>query len=759
MTHPSLHSDTRPTLPSDEDRALLRDSVRRALEQTWPNASAVTWAGDPDKVTHQWHALAQQGLSTLGFAREEGGLREALIAMEELGRAACPAPLIGALLANLVLKRHVDESAVASLLARLHGGEAALTLAFGALDGDAQAGAVVFSEGKINGRLALVEDTAVATDLLVVAQASHGPVLALVPRQSAGLAITSTPGLAVPALAEVSFTATPATPLNVSAEELDDLRRVARLGLLARALGAATRSFELVVDYAKERVQFGQPIGKFQAIQHKLANGLISLEGARTTLMLAASAFDLDQPDWRYFASAAYANASPALRQVALETHHTFGAIGYAEEHEAPRHFRRVHADLTRLGGARRAREEVAQTLLDDGRQLPEYDLGPAGNAFREEVRTWLKAEWTDKRRPEELKKPFHERGNDRDFFRAVSQKGWTVATWPKEYGGQARTPLEQLAMIEEFMLAQAPIPTRGNIPAHALMAFGTPEQQAEILPKLRAGDVWFCLGYSEPGSGSDLVSLKTTAVKDGDEWVINGQKIWTTIAQEADYIWLAARTDPDAKPKHNGISIFMVPMNTPGITLQPSMAMYGHAFCNEFFDNVRVPASALVGQVNGGWKILMSALATERITMGGFVAQAREVFERLLDHVRQATLDGRPMKDDPIVRDRIGAMAAEIEVARQLMTQSVIIMEQGRVPAHESAMSKTYTAEMIQRLTETAIDLVGMGGTLAEGSPGAIANGRIDQVLRQSIMLVVGGGTNEIQRNIIAQMGLGLPR
>ena len=744
------------TLPSDEERGMLRDSARKALAQTWPAETAVQLASDPQRVSHQWTTVAEQGLAALGFVAEEGGLREGLIALEELGRAACPVPLLGALLANLLLKTQTGQAGVAPLLEQLHSGQAALAFSFGAYDGDANAGSVTFTDGKLSGKLAFVEDMAVATHLLVVAD---GPVLTLVARNAAGLSVTATPGLAVPALSEVNFAATPASALAVSAAQVADLSRLARLGLLARALGAATRNFEMVVDYAKERQQFGQPIGKFQAIQHKLANCLMSLEGARLTVNAAATAFDLGQPDWRYYASAAYANASPALRQVALETHHTFGAIGYAEEHEAPRHFRRTHADLVRHGGVRRARNEVAQTLLDDGRNLPEYDLGTVGNAFRKEVREWLQEHWVKTRLPEQRKLPFHKRGGDRQFYLEMSEKGWNAASWPKEYGGQARTPLEQLAMIEEFMAVQAPSASRGGIQAHAFMGFGTPEQKAEFLPKLAKGDTWFCLGYSEPAAGSDLVALKTTAVKDGEEWVINGQKIWTTFAEHSDYIWLAARTDPEAKSKHAGISIFMVPMNTPGITVQPSMALYGHTFCNEFFDNVRVPESALVGQVNGGWKILMAALATERVSMGGFVAQARQVFELLLDYVRQASLNGQPMKDDPIVRDRIGQLASEIEVARQLVTQSVMIMEKGRVPAHEAAMSKAYTAEMIQRVTETAIDLTGMGAILAEGSAGAITNGRIDQVLRQSIMLVVGGGTNEIQRNIIAQMGLGLPR
>ncbi|MDB5870158.1 MAG: mmgC2, partial [Polaromonas sp.] len=190
-----------------------------------------------------------------------------------------------------------------------------------------------------------------------------------------------------------------------------------------------------------------------------VATHLLGVATARFTLNSAATAFALGQQDWRYYASAAYANASPALRQVALETLHTFGAIGYAEEHEAPRHFRRTHADLVRHGGVRRARNEVAQTLLDDGRNLPEYDLGTAGNAFRAEVRAWLKEEWIVKRLPAERSKPFHERGLDKSFYRAMSEKGWTAASWPKEHGGQARTPLEQLVMIEEFMAVQAPAP------------------------------------------------------------------------------------------------------------------------------------------------------------------------------------------------------------------------------------------------------------------------------------------------------------
>jgi alkylation response protein AidB-like acyl-CoA dehydrogenase len=291
-------------------------------------------------------------------------------------------------------------------------------------------------------------------------------------------------------------------------------------------------------------------------------------------------------------------------------------------------------------------------------------------------------------------------------------------------------------------------------------MRYGTEAQRARFLPDIREGKIRFCLGYSEPGSGSDLASLKTSARREGNEWVINGQKLWTTGAEKADYMWLAARTDPDAKPVHAGISIFIVPMNAPGMTVRPSMALYGHTFCTEFLDNVRVPADALVGELNGGWKILTSALATERILMGGSVTLALAVFNDLLSHVRTSSdTDGEPLRLDGAARDRLACLASEIEVARQLLAHSVRMVEAGKVPLHEAAMSKVYTGELLQRVGETAIDIGGMGITLEEGQAGAITDGRMEQMLRRSIMMVVGGGTAEIQRSLIAQRGLGLPR
>ena len=515
----------------------------------------------------------------------------------------------------------------------------------------------------------------------------------------------------------------------------------------------------MAVDYAKERKQFGQPIGRFQAIKHKLANGLIALEGVRLTLGHAARAFDLGESSWRYFASAAIAFGGGALRQTSLETHHAFGAIGYAEDHEAPRHFKRVHVDCLALGGAARAREDLAAQLLDNSEAaLPEYDLGPAGNAFRATVRDWLNQNWCGERKAAFDGKPFEDREFDPFFARDLGETGWIGLGWPVEFAGQARTPLEQLAFIEEMERAEAPR-VGAAVQANALMMFGTREQQKRYLPEILRGEAMHGMGYSEPGAGSDLAALTTRATHDGDDWVINGQKIWTT-TWWGKYMFLAARTDPAAHPKQAGISMFIVPMNTPGITIKPSKTMYDGSFANIFYDDVRVPADALIGEVNGGWKVLMDALANERgLVGGGIVLKIAHAFELLCRDAREIAGSHGPLRDDPRVRDRIGALAAEIEVGRQLMIRCAERAIGGITPPELGAISKVFSGELMERFGEATMDILGLRAALSQEAPGALRNGRYEQGLRHSLMWVISIGTNEIQRSLIAQRGLGLPR
>ena len=392
--------------------------------------------------------------------------------------------------------------------------------------------------------------------------------------------------------------------------------------------------------------------------------------------------------------------------------------------------------------------------------KLPEFDLDPSVRAFREEVRAWLKENWTDTRQAVDEKLPFKDRGFDREFAKALGAKGWIGAGWPKEEGGSGLSAAEQLVLSEELEFAKAP---HGHIVgdlmiASSLIKYGSPELKAKYLPGIRSGEMRFALGYSEPEAGSDLASLRTRAVREGDGWRINGQKMWSTGADKADYLWLAARTDPDAKPKHAGISVFVVPMSSPGINVRPSLAMYGKTFCEIHIEDLQLPSDALVGEVNQGWAIITGALAAERVTIGATVALVQRALDRLTDYIATAEVGGRRLRDDPVILDRIGGIAADIEAARQLALRNIRMVSEGRTPIHEASMAKVFVAELQGRLGEASLEILGSGGLLSEDTRSAPV-GELEQMLRHTIMQIVGGGTSEIQRNIIAVRGIGLPR
>ncbi|MGY3697374.1 alkylation response protein AidB-like acyl-CoA dehydrogenase [Bradyrhizobium sp. USDA 3240] len=737
---------------NDDVAGMLRDSLRGFLDEHW-RPRGVTASSSPDEVSAIWRKLVGQGVAALGV-EGEGGLAEILVVMAELGRAGCPAPMWSAAFANLAIAgSKVD--VVVELMERLHSGKAIVAFSFGALDPDRGTGSVEATNSTATGVLRFVEAAGGATHLLVVLEQAH---LALIDLGGVGVECVATRAMGAWGQYEVRLNAAPLTRIPVGTVDLDDLRIKGKAALTARAYGAARRAFELAVDYAKERHQFGQPIGKFQAIQHKLANCLISLEGVRLILEHAARLHDGGDDDWRYFSDCASAFSGNALRQVSLETQHTFGAIGYAEEHEAPIHFKRVHLDTIALGGASDAKHRLAAQLLDaDGAGLPQYDLGSAGNAFREQVRLWLAQNWTGDTKQAFAQRPFAKREFDAGFARNIGETGWIGLGWPEQFGGQARSPLEQIAFMETMERGEAPR-IGAAIQANALMMFGTAEQQRKYLPEILRGEAMHGMGYSEPQAGSDLAALRTSAIKDGDHWVINGQKIWTT-TWWGKYMFLAARTDKDAKPPHAGVSMFIVPMDAPGITTRPSVTMYDGTFANIFYDNVRIPAENLVGEVNGGWKVLTGALAFERgLVGGGIVLKVAHAFEQLRSHVM--TKQGeQSLADDPIVRDKIATLASEIEIGRQLMMHCAELAADGVTPPEYGAISKVFSGELMERFGEAALDILGMRAALSEQMPGAIDNGRFEQNLRHSLMWVISIGTNEIQRSLIAQRALGLPR
>jgi alkylation response protein AidB-like acyl-CoA dehydrogenase len=380
-----------------------------------------------------------------------------------------------------------------------------------------------------------------------------------------------------------------------------------------------------------------------------------------------------------------------------------------------------------------------------------QFRLTPSELAFRDEVRDFLRHELPADRNG--VREDGWVIGFSREFSQKLGERGFLALTWPREYGGHERTVTERVILIEELLRAGAPTAAHwlgDRQVGPAILRFGDEAQRREILPKIAAGTIVFCVGLSEPNAGSDAAAVSTHAVEDGDGFVIRGQKIWTSFAHQADYCYLVARTDPEA-PKHKGISEFILPMTTPGITVRPLLDMTGeHHFNEVFFDEVRVPRSALIGQKHRGWYQIAVQLDYER----GGIERVLSNCTLLDDAVR--VLHGTGTLRDPIVRDRLAALRTELEAARLMVYRVAWLADQGRVPNVEAAMAKSYGTELEQRIAEAIGSLFQMAGVLGS-DPRAALDGRVARAMLYAPAYTIQGGTSNILRNIIAHRGLGL--
>ena len=344
-----------------------------------------------------------------------------------------------------------------------------------------------------------------------------------------------------------------------------------------------------------------------------------------------------------------------------------------------------------------------------------------------------------------------------RAFCKRMGAQGYLGMSWPEAYGGRDIPGIFEYLLNEELALRGAPLIGKGvGCIGKTIIRHGSDEMKQRFLPLILDAEVEFALGYSEPGSGSDLASLKLKAEPDGDGWVLNGQKVWTTSANFAQWYWVAARTDPDA-PKHKGISVFLIPMNHPGLTVRPIETM-GHHWTNEvFFDNVRIGPEALVGELNKGWTYVCEALDFERFTFYT-INPLLQKFERALDALRTVTRNGVRLADDIGVKRQVGRLGAEVETAKMLQRRVVDAAAKGQVPAIEAAMYKVFATRLGQVLTDFVLDHLGPAGLLRSDAEGAVDNGVWEHFYQTTPLDTIGGGTSEVQKNIIARRGLGLP-
>ena len=343
-----------------------------------------------------------------------------------------------------------------------------------------------------------------------------------------------------------------------------------------------------------------------------------------------------------------------------------------------------------------------------------------------------------------------------REVIRQIGSDGWLGIGWPEEWGGQNRSMMDQLIFTDEAAVAGVPIPYLTlNTVGPTIMRYGTEAQKQEILPAILRGEMHFSIGYSEPGSGTDLASLRTRARLEGDEWVIDGQKMWTSLVQYADYVWLACRTDPDL-PRHKGLSMILVPTSSPGFSYTPVHTVAGVGTSATYYEGVRVPRENLVGELNGGWALMTNQLNHERVALTS-AAPVTHSLRLVTEWARQTRdPDGSRVIDAEWVRVLLGRAHARADMLK-LLNWQLASATTDLSPADASA-TKVYGSEMATEVYRSLLEVVGPKALVADGSPGAVLRGRLERYYRSALVMTFGGGTNEIQRDIIGYVGLGLP-
>lgn len=691
-------------------------AVAAVLDDHWGDATA------PGDTAALWKVAAGQGWFELAG---EGALDFLAAAVRELGRRSCPLPVADAYAVWPLLTGQEQEQVAAGTLRP------------------------VLRRAGADGVPARIECGDAVTHTVTVDLQQRTAVLERVTAAEPLAGLAEPPWYAVRVQSE-------GEPRRVGHRDLARALDVAALGLAARTLAAAERVHDLSVEHARTRHQFGRPIGAFGAVQQRVAACQIDVS-ATSALVADAVEHGLREssPDRSLAIGLAVRRVTETAPAILFGAQHTLGAIGFFEEHEAAWLFRRVHADTARLRteAAREDGDGVCAALLEPGRSLPEFDLGPAAEELRTEIRALLEQH----RLPASTGPAEY----DSQALRAtMAERGLFALGWPREEGGRDAGLAEQAVLNEELKRAGGPVDRQMSasmLLGHSVLRHGTPEQKAEFLPLIRSGELAFCLGYSEPEAGSDLASLRTRAEREGGGWIINGQKSWTTRAQTASHVWLAVRTNPEATPRQAGITVFLVPMDTPGIQIQQHTALSGEISCTVFYDDVRVPDTARVGEVDGGWRVITDALAAERVVMGGVSATLLRQLNVLLEHVREAPGDLLG-SGDSWKRDRLASLAARLQASRALVLEATRAMADGSGPGSTAAMAGVLGGELAEDFGQAVLELLGPQAALGADSGLAPGAGVFERGLRTAPMFVIGGGTNDIQRGLIAR-GLGLAR
>ncbi|MGG7101937.1 acyl-CoA dehydrogenase family protein [Rhodococcus sp. 24CO] len=387
-----------------------------------------------------------------------------------------------------------------------------------------------------------------------------------------------------------------------------------------------------------------------------------------------------------------------------------------------------------------------------------DFELDDDQRAWREEIRAFLRDNVTPELRAEMAEHDLEFIGGELTAFRRkIGAKGWFGLNWPKEFGGLGLGAVYQHLLVSEFEYWGVPGPdlTVTSV-APMIMRHGTQQNREEFLPHIARGELTCAVGYSEPNAGTDLASLKTRAVREGDEWVINGSKIWNSMAQRVTHEWLCVRTNTEV-PKHKGISVIIVPIDAPGVVIRPITAWSGYRTNETFFDNVRVPVTNLIGEVDKGWKYITGALDLERgaLTNAG---DLRRAVDDLLILAREIREDGTRPLDNADVRRKLAQLDADVELAQLMGFEASSLLESGTIPSVLVSVEKVFSSELRQRIADVGTSMLGPAGLIAGSDSHAVMAGKFERLYRAAPLLRFGAGANEVLRDVIAQRGHSLP-
>lgn len=764
-----------------EDAESLRRVVRDFLAKQSREDAVRHLMGTPTGYAPTvWTQVAQElGLHGLVIPERFGGSGaspvELGVVFEEMGTVLYCGPFFASIgLAATALTELEDEAAASAHLPGIASGATIGTLAWGgAHPADSTLHAVAgVGTWTISGTAEIVVDGALADLVLVAARTAAGTSLFAVSGDHDALQRTQLTTLdSTRRLAELRFHNAPGVLLGGDGAAGDALRRTMDLALLylaAEQMGGATRVLSMAVGHAATRIQFGRPIGSFQAIKHRCADMLVDVESARSAVWhgLWTAANDPDRNGLPVAASLARAVVSDVYQRVATDNIQIHGGIGFTWEHPAHLYLKRAKSSQLLLGSPASHRARLAE-YLDFAEhccvvpQLAKLEPGGQSGPAAVELHAAIDQFMHDHPVPNP-----EDQVADRHFREARFDAGLAMVHFDTGYGGRGLDQSLQPLVEESFADAGAVEHTARNVIALGMAlptihAHGTHPQKARFLRPGFSGEEIWCQLFSEPGAGSDLAALATRAVRNGDDFVVTGQKVWTSLGHVAAWGILLARTDPDV-PKHRGLTYFLLDMHSPGVEVRPLRQLTGEAEFNEvYLTEVRIPAANVLGEVGHGWQIAMTTLANERVSIGGrSVRRGSEPIDQAMKCYRAAAAAGRV---DATLTERLATLWASAEAARLTNVRAAALM--GRQPGPEGSIAKLQMAELNKAIYELCVDLSGVAGLLIDSydevAPNVTAvhgGGDVRKAYLRSLANSIEGGTSEVQRTILGERVLGLP-